>query len=316
MKIWLLMITAIPLWAVNLLTHNIYERDERVDIMLSFDAPYSGTIKQQNSGQITKIILSNLTIKNKINKEIKSNILQNINFSSADNLATLELKSSKPIAIMASKTSDKFGLRIRITPQAKSTNKQVTATPAQTSTPKEQPTSLANIPTKKDNGDDIYTKYIIVILVLFAIFVFSMYIKTKYIKKNLKTKAVKPTNQAQTSTITPKAKPFEITTQKVTNSISNSSFNWNLNDESIDVIYEKPLDNQNKVVLLNYENQKYLILVGSSNVLLDKFGEEKIKNKDDFELFFEQNKQKLGSYLQERKNALSSYKDMMDKESI
>ena len=125
-----------------------------------------------------------------------------------------------------------------------------------------------------------------------------------------------PTNQAQTSTITPKAKPFEITTQKVTNSISNSSFNWNLNDESIDVIYEKPLDNQNKVVLLNYENQKYLILVGSSNVLLDKFGEEKIKNKDDFELFFEQNKQKLGSYLQERKNALSSYKDMMDKESI
>ena len=316
MKIWLLMIMAIPLWAVNLLTHNIYERDERVDIMLSFDAPYSGTIKQQNSGQITKIILSNLTIKNKINKEIKSNILQNINFSSADNLATLELKSSKPIAIIASKTSDKFGLRIRITPQAKSTNKQVTATPAQTSTPKEQPTSLANIPTKKDSGDDMYTKYIIVILVLFAIFVFSMYIKTKYIKKNLKTKAVKPTNQAQTSTITPKVKPFEITTQKVTNSISNSSFNWNLNDESIDVIYEKPLDNQNKVVLLNYENQKYLILVGSSNVLLDKFGEEKIKNKDDFELFFEQNKQKLGSYLQERKNALSSYKDMMDKESI
>ena len=95
MKIWLLMIMAIPLWAVNLLTHNIYERDERVDIMLSFDAPYSGTIKQQNSDQITKIILSNLTIKNKINKEIKSNILQNINFSSADNLATLELKSSK-----------------------------------------------------------------------------------------------------------------------------------------------------------------------------------------------------------------------------
>lgn len=316
MKIWLLMIMAIPLWAVNLLTHNIYERDERVDIMLSFDAPYSGTIKQQNSGQITKIILSNLTIKNKINKEIKSNILQNINFSSADNLATLELKSSKPIAIIASKTSDKFGLRIRITPQAKSTNKQVTTTPAQTSTPKEQPTSLANIPTKKDSGDDMYTKYIIVILVLFAIFVFSMYIKTKYIKKNLKTKALKPTNQAQTSTITPKAKSFEITTQKVTNSISNSSFNWNLNDESIDVIYEKPLDNQNKVVLLNYENQKYLILVGSSNVLLDKFGEEKIKNKDDFELFFEQNKQKLGSYLQERKNALSSYKDMMDKESI
>ena len=49
-------------------------------------------------------------------------------------------------------------------------------------------------------------------------------------------------------------------------------------------------------------------------MLLDKFGEEKIKNEDDFELFFQENKQKLGNYLQERKNALNSYKDMMDKE--
>ena len=56
MKILLLMIISLPLWAVNLLTHNIYERDERVDIMLSFDAPYSGTIKQQNNNQTTNII--------------------------------------------------------------------------------------------------------------------------------------------------------------------------------------------------------------------------------------------------------------------
>lgn len=306
MKILLLMIISLPLWAVNLLTHNIYERDERVDIMLSFDAPYSGTIKQQNNNQATNIILDNLSTKDKINRAIKSNILQNIQIASANNITILELKSSKPISIIASKTSDKFGLRIRITPQTK---------PSQTATTKPTPKepSLPNIPTKKDSQDDIYTNYIIVILVLFTLFVFSMYLKTKYAKKNLKSKAPKPKDKAPK--INPNPKPFEISTQNISNSAKpNSNLNWNLDNESVDIIYEKPLDEQNKVILLNYENQKYLVLVGSSNVLLDKFGEEKIKNEDDFELFFQENKQKLGNYLQERKNALNSYKDMMDKE--
>ena len=300
MKIWLLIALALPLWAVNLLTHNIYQRDERIDIMLSFDAPYSGTIKQQNNLQTINIILSDVNTKDEIDKEIKSNILQNINISSVNNDTTLELKSQKPISIIASKTSDKFGLRIRITPKANQLESAVK------NMPKEQPL-LSNIPTKKDNQDSLYTNYIIVILVLFAMFVFAMYIKTKYAKKNLKSTKSNKVDQ------TAKIKSFELSTPK--NSLNQSgNLSWNLDNESVDIIYEKPLDTQNKVVLLNYENQKYLVLVGSSNVLLDKFGEEKIKTKDDFELFFEENKQKLGNYLQERKNAISRYKDMMDKE--
>ena len=42
------------LWGSNLSTYNIYERSDRVDIMLSFDAPYSGTILQERKdGAIT-----------------------------------------------------------------------------------------------------------------------------------------------------------------------------------------------------------------------------------------------------------------------
>ena len=33
--------------ASNLLTYNIYERSDRVDVMLSFDAPYEGKIFQK-----------------------------------------------------------------------------------------------------------------------------------------------------------------------------------------------------------------------------------------------------------------------------
>ena len=78
-----------------------------------------------------------------------------------------------------------------------------------------------------------------------------------------------------------------------------------------EIIFEKPLDNLNMVILLQYQNRKYLILTGSSNVLLDKFGEEKIQNEEDFQAFFEDNKKKLENYLQERQTSLSSYKDKM-----
>lgn len=387
MRIWLLMIMALPLWAANLLTHNIYERDERIDIMLSFDAPYNGTIKQQNNADLTYIILSDLSLKGQVSKQINSNIIQNILITSTNNSATLQLKSPKPISIVASKTSDKFGLRIRITPQIsnKPTTQQAVAKPAQpvkniqntqpvqttqaaVPTAKTQPNDqnpLANIPTKKDSNDDMYTNYIIVILVLFVMFVFLMFIKAKYAKKNLKTKTIQ-TAKATTDTpkVTPNPKPFDIATpnpqnrqtqaaqsyqtaqdfqsnsdfqttqnnenqttqafQASPNLQSNANFqtslaskdNFNWNNESVDVLYEKSLDNQNKVVLLNYENQKYLALVGNSNVLLDKFGEDGIKSQDDFELIIQQSKPRLNNYLQERKNALSSYKDMMDKESI
>lgn len=86
---------------------------------------------------------------------------------------------------------------------------------------------------------------------------------------------------------------------------------WFANDKNQDIkiIYEKSLDRVNKVMLLSHQNKKYLVLVGSSNVLLDKFGEEKIESEDDFQAFFEENRKKLGQYLEERQNSLSAYKD-------
>lgn len=38
-------------FATELKTYNIYERDNRVDLMLSFDSPYSGDITQIENEQ-------------------------------------------------------------------------------------------------------------------------------------------------------------------------------------------------------------------------------------------------------------------------
>ena len=80
------------------------------------------------------------------------------------------------------------------------------------------------------------------------------------------------------------------------------------------IIFEKPLDNRNKVVLFEYNARKYLVLTGSSNVLLDRFGEDNIRTQSDFELFFEQNKNMLANFISKRTNSLENYKNNLGAE--
>lgn len=274
MKKIFLLLFAIPLFGSTLLTYNVYERSDRVDIMLSFDSPYEGSIKQQNEDGLTVLLLSDLNTEESVNKNINSDIVQNLSIVNSDDNQRIELISQNPISITASKTSDKFGLRIRIT----------------------KLNSALGIQTKPDNQSVNSSSYIKVILVLVLLFIILLVVKRKVSNKAKKTNT--PTKEfsirESNSKIAPKAS-FEIR-------------------DGVDILYEKPLDSSNKVVLLNYENKKYLVLVGSSNVLLDRFGEDQIQDGHDFEVFFEQNRQKLNNYIEERKNALNSYKLNLEKD--
>jgi hypothetical protein len=97
----------------NLLTYNIYERTDRVDVMLSFDSPYQGRISQKRNENITTLTLSELTHDKLIEKNINSNILQAITIEPNKGNLNIILKSTNDIAVIASKTVDGFGLRIR-----------------------------------------------------------------------------------------------------------------------------------------------------------------------------------------------------------
>lgn len=264
MRILLILLSCFPLFATSLLNYNIYERNDRLDLVLSFDSQYDGNIKQQNDEKSTVLLLNDLTIEDEVDKSVNSKIAQNILITPLDdNNLKIEIASDSPVVITASKTVDRLGLRIRMT---KTTQKN----------------TLANIPTKKTT--DIGSRYIIVVGVLFALFLFLLYLKSKVVNKNKSKKQIS-------------TKSFD--------------FNSKKNDE-IKILYEKQIDSVNKLVLISYENQKYLVLVGNSNVFLDRFGEEKIRNENDFEMFFEQNKQKLNNYLQDRKSLLSTYKNTLE----
>ncbi|WP_169778510.1 excinuclease ABC subunit A [Campylobacter curvus] len=286
MRFILLFLSAmLPIFASNLLTYNIYERTDRVDIMLSFDAPYEGNIFQKREKNTTSLILNSLSYEQSVNKNINSKIVQELDIEPKQNSLILNLKSQDAIIVNASKTTDGFGLRIRVSP--KNTASQVANMP-QASAKIEPPTQAL----QSEPEPIVDARYFIVLGVLLALLIFLFIFKKIMVSKSEFSGFANTKNSEPNST---------------------KSINWLLKNQNndVNVIYEKPLDRVNKLMLLSYENRRYLVLVGSSNVMLDSFGEEKIQNEQDFTAFFEENKKKLGAFLQERQNSLNNYKDKM-----
>jgi len=62
--------------------------------------------------------------------------------------------------------------------------------------------------------------------------------------------------------------------------------------ETLKVLIQKPVDAKNKVVLFEYQNRKYLMLIGNTNVLLDVFVDDIAipKNETQFDEFLKLNK--------------------------
>ena len=62
--------------------------------------------------------------------------------------------------------------------------------------------------------------------------------------------------------------------------------------ENMKVLVQKPIDSKNKVVLFEYQNRKYLMLIGTTNVLLDVFIDDISipKNETQFDEFLKLNK--------------------------
>ena len=143
------------LCASNLLTYNVYERSDRVDVMLSFDAPHEGSISQKNDASSITLTINDLGYDKMIEKSINSAIIQElVIIPEKNNALKVVLKSDKRISVVASKTVDGFGLRIRGSiMQAKTSDTEAAA-------PSLSPSSSS--PT----SDLIDTRYIVVIIVL------------------------------------------------------------------------------------------------------------------------------------------------------
>lgn len=267
-KLFILLFALSYVNAANLLTYNIYERSDRVDVMLSFDSPYEGKITQRRGENITILTLNDLTYDKLIEKNINSNILQALSIEPIKDSMKVVLKSEKNIAVIASKTIDGFGLRIRTKPIS---TKIKTNSTVSNATVGNTTTAISTKPSE----DLIDGRYLSVIALLTIMLIFMFWLKKRVTNK---------TKQLQNN----KSWLFKSDKKDVVNT-------------EVNVLHQKQIDNTNSVVLLEFEGKKYLVMTGSSNLLLEKYSQGDIKDNSDFEQAFESNRKKLDEYLRIQK---------------
>lgn len=296
------------LQAGNLLTYNLYSRAENFDIVLGFDEPYNAQIRQQNQDGKIILLLENTKIKENFSQALNSKFINSISIMNFQGqMLGIELKSDKNLQITPAKNPDKMSMLIRITPKAISNFSELGAQ-------------------KTSSVDGKYTSLIIVLSLLCIALVIIRKRLDKKIKNAKIAKAVqKNPSSSENSRKTeqsveqkPEQKPKQNTQKNIeskktdfASELANADFEI---ENTAKIIFEKPLDDRNKVVLFEHNARKYLVLTGSSNVLLDRFGEDNIRTQSDFELFFEQNKNMLANFISKRTNSLENYKNNLGAE--
>ena len=249
--VWgLLFLFVSALHANEIVKHTLYKYPDRIDLMLSFDIPYTGKISRTVKNNATILMLDKVTFPEKIlEKKIDSDIINTLKITKHNDKTLITLTAPKELQVNASKTVDKRGLRIRI-------HKAVFTKP--------QVEALHPIPTPNvvsvQNKYSFSSAFLKIIIVLGAIIAILWFLK-KWMEKNR---------------------------------FGNWLFGNKEEVSQIKIVMQKPLDMKNRVVLFSYANREYLVLLGESNLLLDRFGNEE----EVFEKLLQKEGKTLGEFLE------------------
>ncbi|MBW6488947.1 hypothetical protein [Sulfurimonas sp.] len=281
----LLLLFSIPFYlhASKILSYNIYDRTDRVDVMITFDTPYDGVIKQSVSNSTITIKLQDASIESPKIKHLSSKYISSISITPMQDYTQIVAEVPPSVNLQASKTSDAYGLRLRFTTNVLSSSAQ-----AQSKMPASN--SLNALPTKK--SDDLSQSYYIVLTIL-ILGILTLF----YIKKKMKT----PQNR--------QAKPswlFKESNEPQKEVVQQQNLN------NVAIRFQKALDSQNSVVMLDFGEQSYLVLMGKSNILLDKFNGNRPATEDDFNSILQNRHKELDNFLNsdnDQKDSLRAYKE-------
>ncbi|WP_428738908.1 hypothetical protein [Sulfurimonas sp.] len=284
-RVLLLFLLPFSLYASKILSYNIYERTDRADVMITFDTPFTGTIKQSKGKSKIILKLEETSIESSKIKKVNSQYLKSLTITPLVNYTQIVAVTPSNVQLLASKTSDGYGLRLRFTDQVAA--KQGTKT---TSSP-----DLSSLPTKQ--GDDLSSSYYLVVAILVIGIIILFYLKSKI-------QAKQPQQPKQNSWL------FEHDTTQQTQQQKSvqqeKKINTNNLANEISIRFQKNLDQKNSVVMLDFLNQSYLVLIGNGNILLDKFVDNQPTTQQEFETILQERYSELEDFLQ---NPQQSFKD-------
>jgi len=283
-KFLLLFILPFSLYASKILSYNIYDRTDRVDVMITFDTPYDGVIKQKISNSTISIKLLDSSIESSKVKKLSSKYIKSIQINPMQGYTQIVALVPPSVNLKASKTSDAYGLRLRFSASK--------AVPAKAKKVKSTlPIPLSSLPTKK--GNDVSQNYYIVVSILIIGIIILLIIKKRV--------STTQTGKKESSWL------FKENKESQKEILPQTNLNNN-----ISIRFQKSINSDNSVVMLDFGEQSYLILMGKSNILLDKFTEDIPVTQDEFDTILQSRHKELDDFLnngEESKEPLQAYKE-------
>lgn len=265
-----LVMLASVVFASKILTYNIYDRTDRVDIMFTFDTPYEGALHQNRQQDNIIIKLQDATIESPKVKDISSPFMTKLTIAPIGEETQIIAKVLPSVVMQASKTSDAYGLRLRFSKPAAAAEEKLPPAAA-------KPSAL---PTKPAGEYD--QSYYVVVAVLIIGILIMLWLRRKIDK-----------------TASSPSKPWLFNGRKT-------------KEDNAVIRFQKALDQKNRVVMLDYGQQSYLVVIGNSNLLLDKFHDNAPVTQSEFEDMLQNKNLELDTFLRldrEEKEPLQSYKD-------
>jgi len=293
---YLLPILLLPvfLWGSKILSYNVYDRNDRVDVMLTFDTPYEGVLRQNRQGDTVIIKLEEASIESPKVKTINSKYLKKLTIAPQGEQIEIIAQIGADVAMQASKTSDSYGLRLRfITPTASSALNE--------SAPVDE-TSLSGLPTKSGNEFEKSYYVVIAILIIGIAILF-------WLKQNIAKRTATVSTQPKAPWLFNKQPPVAAVEPVASAPIQRNEIG------GVQIRFQKTIDAHNTVAMLDYGTQSYLVLLGNSTILLDKFQDNIPVTQNEFETLLQSKHRELDGFFQLSSNADESFDSYKEKAS-
>lgn len=266
-RLLFLFLLSIHAFASQVTDFNIFEREGRVDVMLSFDSPYGGSISKQSGDGYVNILLSDLYLKEDAEEVFSGEIIQVLKIYQDGANVNILVLSKGDVNVIASKSAEGYGLRLRFSAKGgsllRSTTDQGSAK-----------TPLSDL-TKEDNID--YKNYLLVFGVLLFLIGILYVVKKKV---------------AQGATL---SSPLQLKSSWL---FSGKEYK----KEDIKLINQKFIDPKTRVCIIEIYKRRYAVLITpNSATFIDKIdteeSETKSENDSKFEAMLNDNKERLKEYL-------------------
>ncbi|WP_200762410.1 hypothetical protein [Nitrosophilus alvini] len=125
MRYLFLLIFCIPIFASNILSIDVKEHKDNIEILFGFDTPYEGQISQKVAKEQIKIILKDAKSPSSWQKKIDTSFVYQIELIPKGNDSELIIYTVEKAAVLASKSTDGFGLKLLVKKLSTQTSKSI-----------------------------------------------------------------------------------------------------------------------------------------------------------------------------------------------